>query len=1033
MWLSNTAIRQPVFTTMVISALIVFGLISYSSLGVDMFPKVEFPIVTVTTVLPGADPETVESDVTDVLEEALNTLGGIRILRSQSSESVSVVIVEFELDRDVNAAAQDVRDRMLAIRRNLPADIEEPIIEKLDPDAAPIMAVALSGSRPVLELTRFADDVIKERLERVSGVGSIEIVGGRDREIRIWIRPDRLAAHGLGVDDVIRSVQSENLEVPGGRIETGPRELVVRTRGRIQSPEQFGQIVVTRGERGPVFLRDLALVEDGMADERSLSRLNGQRAVSLLVRRQSGTNAVAVAHDIKAALAELRASLPTGYSMVLATDTSEFIEESVNEVQFHLIFGGFLAILVIWFFLRNVRSMLISAVAIPTSIIGTFVFIDMLGFSLNMLTLLALSLSVGILIDDAIVVLENIFRHMEEGRPRRQATEFATTEIGLAVMATTFSVVSVFVPVAVMEGLIGRFFYSFGMTVACAVLISLFVSFTLTPMLCSRFLTIPERRNRLYRMIEGWLDGLDRRYRGLLDWSLRHRWSVVGLGVAAFATSLYLLQFVGIEFIPVADQSQFNVAVKTSPGTSLQATSDLVEGIEETVRRQPEVRDMFTAVGGGTTGDVTRATLLVRLAARGERQRSQDEVMRAVRNDLAAVVDANVSVEPVSAISGGGFRAAALQVNVRGPKTVSLDELAAVATGVSKGLAEAEGIVDLDTTYEGGKPQVSVQIDRQRAGELRLSAVTIGSAVRFLVGGDDVTKYQEGGEQYDVRLRLAEFDRRDPAQIETLPLRTPSGSVVQLGNVAQLVRDSGPTQIDHQARQRQVTVLANLVGKPLGTAIDDVNRIVAGLALPPEFTVDFAGQADMLGESFANLVFALVLAVVLIYMVLASQFGSFVHPFTIMLSLPMAVVGAIGALLLRGHTISIFAMIGIIMLMGLVTKNAILLIDYTNTLRVRDRMDRNQALLKAGPVRLRPILMTTAAMVFGMLPVAAGIGGAGGEQRAPMAVAVIGGLITSTLLTLVLVPVVYTLLDDLTGLRMRRSLPRLRKPEPVRG
>jgi HAE1 family hydrophobic/amphiphilic exporter-1 len=1032
MWLSNTSIRQPVFTTMVISALVVFGLVAYGRLGVDLFPKVDFPVITVTTLLPGADPETVETDVTERLEEALNTLSGVRTLRSQSSEGVSMVFVEFELDRDVDAATQDVRDRVASIRRLLPTGIEEPVVEKFDPDAAPIMAVALAGSGSIRALTEFAEDVVKERLERVSGVGSVELVGGRRREIRLWLRADRLAAYGITIDEVTRALQAENLEVPGGRIETAATELVVRTRGRIQRPGDFGAIVVARRPSGPIYVGDVATVEDGMADERSLSRLNGQRAVSLLVRRQSGTNAVAVARAVKAALGELERQLPPGFRMVLASDTSEFIEESVREVQFHLIFGGLLAVLVIFLFLRNVTSTLISAVAIPTSVIGTFVFIAALGFSLNVLTLLALSLSVGILIDDAIVVLENIFRHMEEGMPRRAAAEFATAEIGLAVMATTFSIAAVFVPVAFMEGMIGRFFYQFGLTVTCAVLISLFVSFTLTPMLSSRLLTIPERHGRLFRAIEGWLRGLDARYRGLLAWALRHRLAVVATGVGCFAVSLYLVRFVGVEFIPQADEAQFNVIVKTDPGTSLYATDAIVREVEARLRRQPEVRDIFTTVGGGAQQKVTEAVVLAKLVDRRERQASQQQIMQRLRDELAALQGARISVEAVPRISGGGFRAAQLQVNVRAPKTASLEQLSAATERLMAALRRTRGLVDLDTTYEGGKPQVSIQIDRQRAAELGVSAAAVGSAIRVLVGGDEVTTYQEGGKQYDVRLRLVEADRDQPAKLEALSLRTRSGGVVQLGNVARIVRDTGPTQIDHQGRQRQITILANLTGIPLGTAVDLVNAAVARVGLPPGFAVDFAGQAQVMAESFRNLLFALFLAVVLIYMVLASQFASFVHPFTIMLSLPMAVIGAIGGLLVAGHTLSVFAMIGIIMLMGLVTKNAILLVDYTNTLRERDRMERTEALLRAGPVRLRPILMTTASMIFGMLPVALGLGAGGGAQtRAPMAVAVIGGLLTSTLLTLVLVPVVYTLLDDLRGLRVRAWVPlRMRPAKP---
>jgi HAE1 family hydrophobic/amphiphilic exporter-1 len=1030
MWISNTSIRQPIFTTMVISALVVFGLIAYGRLGVDLFPKVDFPIITVTTLLPGADPETVETDVTERLEEALNTLSGIRSLRSQSSESVSMVFVEFELDRDVDAGAQDVRDKVSSIRRNLPADIEEPVIEKLDPDASPILAIALAGNAPIRDLTTFADDVVKERLERVTGVGSVDIVGGREREIRVWLHADRLAAYSLAMDDVVRALQSENLEVPGGRIETRDHELVVRTRGRIQRPEEFGAIVVAERPAGPIYVRDVAMVEDGMQDERSLSRLNGQRAVSLLVRRQSGTNAVAVAHGIKTSVEELRSQLPAGYSMVVASDTSEYIEESVNEVQFHLVFGGLLAVAVVFFFLRNLRSTIVSAVAIPTSVIGTFILVDALGFSLNILTLLALSLSVGILIDDAIVVLENIFRHMEEGMPRREAAEFATSEIGLAVMATTFSIVAVFVPVAFMEGLMGRFFYEFGLTVAGAVLISLFVSFTLTPMLSSRFVAIPEHHGRLFRGIERFLGRLDHGYRSLLAWSLRHRPSVVVIALLTFATSIVMVRFIGAEFVPQADESQFNVIVRTPTGSSLYSTDAVVQRVEEILRRHTEVRDLFSTTGGGTQEKVTEATVLAKLVPRTERDASQQDVMNRVREELAKVEGARISVEAVARISGGGFRAAQLQVNVRGPKTAGLEQLSTVADGLMSELRKTPGIVDIDTAFEGGKPQVSIRIDRDRAAELGVSAASIGSAVRLLVGGDEVTKYQDAGQQYDVRVRLANVDRREAAQIEALPLRTRGGERVLLGNVADVSFDTGPTQIDHQARQRQITILGNLEGKVLGEAVQDVNAIVAKMGLPAGFVVDFEGQAELMAESFASMVFALFLAVILIYMVLASQFGSFVHPFTIMLSLPMAVVGAIGGLLGAGYPLSIFAMIGIIMLMGLVTKNAILLIDYVNTLRERDRIERNEAILRAGPVRLRPILMTTAAMVFGMLPVALGIGGSGGEQRAPMAVAVIGGLLTSTLLTLILVPVVYTLLDDLGGLRIGRWLA-VRRRQPI--
>jgi HAE1 family hydrophobic/amphiphilic exporter-1 len=1024
MWVSNTSIRQPVFATMVISALIVFGLVSYRALGIDLFPKVDFPIITVTAVLPGADPETMETDVTERLEEALNTIGGVKTLRSTSSEGVSIIAIEFDLDRDVDTAAQDVRDKVSSTRRLLPTDLQEPVIEKLDPDAAPIIAVALAGNRPVREITDYAKNVVKDRLERVSGVGSVEIVGGREREIRVWLSADRLAAYGVAVDDVTRALQAENLEIPGGRIEMPATELVVRTRGRIQRPSDFADIIVAQRASGAVYVRDLGTVEDGMMDERSVSRLNGDRAVSLLIRRQSGTNAVAVAAAVKAALGEIERSLPEGFTMTIANDSSEYIEHSVSEVRFHLMFGGLLAVLVIFFFLRNIRSTLISAVAIPTSIVATFLFIQALGFSLNMMTLLALSLSVGMLIDDAIVVLENVFRHMEEGMPRLEAAEFGTSEIGLAVMATTFSIAAVFVPVAFMQGIVGRFFYSFGMTVTCAVLLSLFVSFTLTPMLCSNFLTIPGRHGLLFGLIESFLRWLDRTYRGTLGWALRHRLAVVAIGVGVFILSLYMVRYVGFEFMPQTDEGQFNVSIKTAPGSSLQSTDAIVREVEAFAKRHPAVSTLFTTVGGGTQGKVNAAGVFVKLVERARRAQSQQAIVNQFRQELASVKSAIIAVEPVQRMGGGASRSAALQVNVRGPKMAALDQLSGVAGGLVSALRETPGIVDLDTSYEGGKPQVSVELNRERMAELGVSAASVGSAVRLLVGGDKVTRFQESGKQYDVRVRLLETDRNEPRKMETLSLRG-RGGPVQLANLARVVRDTGPSQIDHQARQRQIMILANLQGKVLGDAVSDVNAIAARIGMPPGFSIDFTGQAEIMAESFANLSFALFLAVILIYMVLASQFGSFLHPFTIMLSLPMAVIGAIGGLLMTGYTMSIFSMIGIILLMGLVTKNAILLIDYTNTLRERDKMPRNEALLRAGPVRLRPILMTTAAMIFGMLPIALGLGGggAGGEQRAPMAVAVIGGLITSTLLTLIVVPIVYTLLDDLGGLRVRDWLP----------
>lgn len=1013
MILSDTAIRRPVFVSMIIAAIVVFGLISFKEIGIDLFPRVEFPTITILSVLPGADPETVETTVTDLIEEAVSTISDIKHLRSTSAENVSQVIVEFELEKDVDVAYQEIQAKIGTIRSDLPDDLEEPVVEKFDVDAAPIMAIVLSGNQPIHELTEIADKIVKERVQRIQNVGQVKIVGGRDRKMWIWLDRNRLEGYGLAVQDVIQALQSEHVEIPGGRVETGPKEYVVKTKAEFYTADEFSNLLVAYRNNAPVRIRDLGRAEEGLEEERTLARLDEARAVALLVRRQSGTNTVEVAENVKREVDRLRSELaPRGVRLEIAKDQSIFIEHSVDEVYFHLLFGGGLAILIVFFFLRNARSTFISSLVLPTAVIGTFMFMNVLDFTQNMMTLLGLSLAIGLLIDDAIVVQENIMRHIEEGKPSKQAAQEATSEIGLAVLAVTLSVVAVFVPVAFMEGIVGRFFYQFGLTVAFAVLISMFVSFTLDPMLSSRILKKPEETEFLAKT-EKIFVAIEERYERILHWSLKKRGLVVGAAVASFILSGFLAGFLRGEFMPLEDQSEFIIKVSAPLGASLRRTDDIFSDVRAALKGIPWTEYLFETVGADELGRVNEGELYVKMVPKDERDISQEEAMRLVRERLKAIAQrhgAKISVQIVPRVAGGGRKWADIQLEIRGS---DLNRLEALTTSVMDFMRKTPGYADIDTTFERNKPQVGVYVKRDRAADMGVSSGAIGSTVRALIGGEDVTKYRVAGDRYDVAVRLREDFRNTTASIEQLSVRSSSGALIRLPNVARADTEVGPVQIDRYNRARQITVLANLERdkKVLGEAVAELTEFLESTGLPPGYSFGFAGTAQNMQESFSSMLFALFLAVIIIYMVLASQFESFVHPFTIMLALPLSIVGAFGALVATGLTLNLYTMIGMILLMGLVTKNGVLLVDYTNVLRERDLLARDTAVLRAGPVRLRPILMTTLALIFGMLPLALGTG-AGAESRQPMAVAVIGGLLTSTLLTLIVVPVVYTLIDD---------------------
>jgi HAE1 family hydrophobic/amphiphilic exporter-1 len=1006
--LAEISIRRPVFAVMLIGALVVFGLVSYPRIGVDLFPNVEFPVVTVTVVYPGADPATMESKVADKLEEAINSMSGIRVLRSVNLESVTQVIVEFELDVSVDRAMQDIRDRISAITRNLPEGIEPPQVQKFDVGAAPIMSVALSGALGPREMTALADDVVKERIQRLKGVGSVDLIGAQERQIHVLIRPADLAGKGLTVQDVAQALQLENLELPAGRIEAGQKELSVKTRGDVRSVAEIRNIVISGLGGALVRVDDVADVIDGEEEARSASTMNGQSALALVIKKQSGANTVAVSKAVRAELEVLRPQIErAGATLTVPTDTAPYIEHAIDDVKFDLAFGAILAIVIILFFLHDFRATLISAVALPASVVATFAFIGAMGFTFNNMTMLALSLSIGILIDDAIVVIENIHRHLEMGKPPFIAARDATSEIGLAVLATTFSIVAVFVPVAVMKGIVGRFFFQFGLTVSFAVLVSLLVAFTLTPMLSSRFLRIAghdKKPNVLVRAIEWFLNHVEAIYKRALRWALAHRAVTLAAAVIALVGSFALVAKVKAEFLPPEDRAQFQVDVELPVGQSLATTAAYTEAVATDIRTAlPNVIGTFTTVGGGDQGKVNQGAVQVILSGRKERAYAQQAAMAWVRERYKGQKGANITVAEINMVGGGGFKSQPVQFNIRGKDP---EAIAKAAGDLVAALAKVKGFVDLDISYRSGKPELAVVPDRERAAALGVPVAAIATTVRALIANDKVTELKQGLDSFDVTMSLPQADKNGLAGLTNLQVRSATGQLVDLANLVRIERTSGPSQIDRQARQRQITVYANLEGVPLGDATKIVDQTAATI-VPTNLTTDHAGMGQVMAESFGYMGIALMLAVIIVYMILAAQFDSFVHPFTIMLSLPLSVVGAFGALFLTGMTLNIFSMIGVIMLMGLVTKNAILLVDYANS-QVAAGKSTFDALMLAGPVRLRPILMTTAAMIFGMLPVALALG-EGGEQRAPMAVTVIGGLITSTMLTLVVIPVVYSL------------------------
>ncbi len=1013
--LAEVCIRRPVFATMLIMMLVVLGLDSYRKLGVDFFPKIDFPFVSVITVLPGASPEEVESQVSKKIEEAVNTVSGIDELSSISSEGVSMVMISFVLEKDADIAAQEVRDKVSAILGDLPDDADPPIVDKISTDASPVLSIVVSSPRDPREITKIVDDRIKQNIESVSGVGQVRWVGDRTRQIQVWLDIEKANAYNLTVDQIRAALALQNVEVPGGRVDNQNRELTVRTLGRMEKPEDFERIIIANRNGAPVRVSDIATVEDGAEEARSIALLNGKPAVVLEVRKQSGTNSLVVIDGVKERVEALKATLPADFKITYANDTSDFINESFHAVQEHLILGAILAALVVFLFIRNIRATLIAAVAIPTSIIATYALIHAMGFTLNQITMLALTLVVGVVIDDAIVVLENIFRFMEEKdlSPWEAAVQ-GTRDIGLAVMATTFSLVIIFLPVALMEGIIGRFMSSFGYTAAFAIMVSLLVSFTLTPMLCSRYLRPSAKEKERDSTKEGIIFKIfDLPYLSMLKFSMRYRWVIVVLSVLVFVSVVPLFMMVGKDFLPVDDQSEFEVVVRMPLGSSLVGTEEVMHSIEGELKTLPGVEFLLTKIGSDQQKRVDRGSVLVDLVPMDKREHSQQELMTMARDRLAKFHSLTIAVQPPSMISNTGPNSD-LMFFLQGPE---LDRLDGYAQRLIAKLKATPGVRDVYTTYESGKPEVQVKINRDKAADLNVNVGSIANAIRVLVGGDDqVSTYREGDDRYDVQLRAQPQYRNSPAALDRLFVPSSTLGSVKLSNVASFEESTGPSQIERYNRQRQVMILANVApGYALSDVINVLNQEVSALNMPAGYASGLTGRSREFERAGVSYAFALLLSILFMYMILAAQFESFVDPITILLSLPLSIPFALLSLLITGENFSIvYSSLGILMLFGIVKKNSILQIDHINNLRRHEGVPRAEAILIGCQDRLRPILMTTASLVAGMLPLALG-GGPGSGSRRTVAIIVIGGQTLCLLLSLLMTPVAYSLFDDLAN------------------
>ncbi|ACC58378.1 TPA: efflux RND transporter permease subunit [Acinetobacter baumannii] len=1027
MWFTRISVKYPVFTIMMMLSLMVLGLASWKRMTVEEFPNIDFPFVVVTTQYAGASPEAVESDITKKLEDQINTISGIKQITSRSSEGLSMVIAEFNLDTSSAIAAQDVRDKIAPVIAQFRDEIDTPIVQRYDPSSSPIMSVVFeSNSMSLAQLSSYVDKKIVPQLKTVSGVGNVNLLGDAKRQIRIKVHPEQLQSYGIGIDQVINTLKNENIEVPAGTLQQKNSELVVQIQSKVIHPLGFGDLVIANKNGSPIFLKQVATVEDTQAELQSSAFYNGRTAVSVDILKSSDANVIQVVDKTYQTLEKLKAQMPAALNYKVVADSSKGIRASIKDVVRTIIEGAVLAVLIVLLFLGSFRSTVITGLTLPITLLGTLTFIWAFGFSINMMTLLALSLSIGLLIDDAIVVRENIVRHTELGKDHVTAALDGTKEIGLAVLATTLTIVAVFLPVAFMGGLIGRFFYQFGVTVSTAVLISMFISFTLDPMLSAHWKDpVKKKESRLQRFfnyISNLLDGLTHIYEKLLKLALRFRFITVIIAIVSLVVALGLSKMIGTEFVPTPDKGEIRIQFETPVDSSLEYTQAKLHQVDQIIRQFPDVVSTYGVVNSEVDSGKNHAGLGVTLKPKQERSADLTTLNNEFRDRLQSV--AGIRVTSVAAaqdsVSGGQKP---IMISIKGS---DLNELQKISDRFMAEMEKIDGVVDLESSLKEPKPTLGVHINRVLASDLGLSVSQIANAIRPLIAGDNVTTWEDrDGETYDVNIRLNENKRVLPQDVQNLYLNSNKTNangqniLVPLSAVATTQEKLGASQINRRDLEREVLIEANTSGRPSGDIGQDIDKMQKAFKLPAGYTFDTQGANADMAESAGYALTAITLSIVFIYIVLGSQFNSFIHPAAIMASLPLSLIGVFLALFLFRSTLNLFSIIGIIMLMGLVTKNAILLIDFIKK-AMEDGISRYDAILQAGKTRLRPILMTTSAMVMGMVPLALGLG-EGGEQSAPMAHAVIGGVITSTLLTLVVVPVIFTYLDDLKNFMLRQT------------
>lgn len=1029
MWFTRVSLQNPVFATMVMLALVVLGLFSFQRLKVDQFPNIDFPVVVITTEYPGASPEIVESEVSKKIEEGVNSIAGISALTSRSYENQSVVVIEFQLQIDGRKAAEDVREKVASLRPLLRTEVKEPRVLRFDPASRAVWSLAVipeGNQLNAVELTNWSEQVLKKRLENVRGVGSVTLVGGSKREINLYLQPANMEALGVTAEQVVAAVRNENQDLPVGAIRSLQQERMVQISSRMARPEDFGRIIVARKNGTPIRLSQVATVQDGAQELENLALYNGQRTLLMSVQKSQDENTIQVVDGLVKAVAELQSQLPPGVKLEPITDNSRPIRVSVNNVRQTLIEGAILTVLIVFLFLNSWRSTVITGLTLPISLIGTFMFMQMFGFTINMITLMALSLCVGLLIDDAIVVRENIVRHVQMGKSAYRASMEGTQEIGLAVLATTLSIVAVFLPIGFMEGIIGKFFHEFGITIVAAVMISMFVSFTLDPMLSSiwhdpaidahgKNQAPVSWYDKTIGRVTGWFDrGTERLadgYQGILRWALVHKKSTVFLALGIFVASVFMVRLLGTEFVPKADFSETSLKFETPVGTSLEATEAKTRQVEAILRDFPEVRYTVSTINTANAQGKNNVNLYIRLVDRKNRSRNADQMSAALRDRLKQVPGIAVTHAGLLDAIGGNKQ---VEFSLQGPDQKELERLALLALAKVR---DIPGLVDLDSSVKPNKPVIGVEVLRDSASDLGLGTAQLAGPLRTLVAGQTVGNWRAPDDQtYDVNVRLSPEARNSPQDLERLPFMVAAAAdgsprIVRLGQVARVTETTGSNQINRRDLMREVAINANVFGRSAGEVSADIRQAMDSLSLPPGYRYSFGGSTKNMADSFGYALSALAMAVIFIYMILASQFKSFLQPLALMTALPLTLIGVVLALMAFRSTLSMFSVIGVIMLMGLVTKNAILLVDFAIRAR-EDGLERSEALLLAAKVRLRPILMTTLAMIFGMVPLAFALT-EGSEQRAPMGQAVIGGVITSSLLTLVVVPVVYCYMDDL--------------------